>query len=472
MVNVMNRLAPGPNQQYLSPPSTLIAKGLVNAGARLKSLESLPLAAVSLAFITAVMGLPATAYAASNHDIMPVKYSPIITDSSGARTQNYCSPEIEAITRHPKKPTQLQYNIDCMMSELKAYQSVEAEGLVPYYAYKAQAWLNYAYHENSEGSMTAAGSNALAEGLTILQALRDKKIDSLLLTSDIPATSAMMRPDLWATLMGLKAHGAVTIAPREMAFSEVKLIWAAAEYCEFGWRHAREHFSAAERWINQSHEAFVGAKSDTEALALEADTVSMFKLYEPLDAKDNQCRGQAIPSMAAPITLDLPTAQVSYEVTPEESKVISLPPYFVHFALDEANLSSESQTILNKLQNDLSQLPDNLKLSNIKFDLFGYTDSRASQSYNLALSKRRTQAVADYLISQGVLAQQIMQHPEGKQSLLSEGEDKIDHALNRRVEIVLSAADMPQDIIIDNSPISKNDAINNRRYSKDLQLEK
>lgn len=412
------------------------------------------------------------ALAASNYENLPADYQPTHILVSGERSPNYCSADIEAATHHPDKPTALQYNIDCMMTELKPYQAPSNDSLTQYYAYKAQAWLNYAYHENSEGSMTTAGKYALAEGLSILQALRDNNTAALLTTSDIPPSSAMMRPDLWASLMALKANGAIKTSPRELAFSEVKLIWAAAEYCEFGWRHAREHFNASERWINQSLQAYLNTASADAALQLKQDTQKLLTLYEPLDANNNQCHGQAIPNLPTLIALPIPEAHVSYDTTPPAPKVVHLAPYLVHFALDSASLSAESKVVLDKLTDDLAQLPDALNKNDLKLELFGYTDKRASQSYNLALSRRRTQAVAEYLISQGVPAAQITQYPEGKQTLLTQGEEKIDHALNRRVEIVLSFDDAPKNIKIVTAPTTKSDTLSERRLSTDLQLEK
>lgn len=390
------------------------------------------------------MGMATSVLAASNYQQSPVKYQPSLMSASSESYPNYCTTAIELQTQHPDRPTSLQYQIDCMMTELKAYQESSQDASIQYYAYKAQAWLNYAYHENSEGSLTDASNYALAEALSILQALRDNTSEKLLVTSDIPPSSALMRPDLWATLMTLKEHGGIEVSPREMAFSEVKLVWAASEYCEFGWRHAREHFNAAERWINQSRIAVLNSATDLTASQLDKEVANLFKIYEPLDAVDNQCQGQALPRLIVKMPLVMPDATVSYEV----AEPTLLEPYFVHFALDKSELSAASKQILDQLISRLNSLPDHTSIADLKFDLYGYTDKRASQSYNLALSERRTQAVANYLVQKGVPAQRIAQHPEGKQSLLNEGDNAVEHALNRRVEIVLSVSTQADDVIV------------------------
>ena len=299
--------------------------------------------------LTMSMAVATASMAASNYQQTPVKYQPFLTSADSERYPNYCTTAIESQTQHPSRPTDLQYQIDCMMTELKAYQEASQDTSVQYYAYKAQAWLNYAYHENSEGSLTSAGNYALAEALAILQALRDNTSEQLLMTSDIPPTSALMRPDLWATLMTLKQHGGIKLSPREMAFSEVKLVWAASEYCELGWRHAREHFNAAERWINQSRIAVLNSTTDLTASQFDKEVADLFELYEPLDAVDNQCLGQAIPR---PVVM--PETKVSYDIV----EPTLLEPYFVHFALDKSELSTASKQIIDELINRLSSLPD------------------------------------------------------------------------------------------------------------------
>lgn len=62
------------------------------------------------------------------------------------------------------------------------------------------------------------------------------------------------------------------------------------------------------------------------------------------------------------------------------------------------------------------------------------------------------------------------QHPEGKQSLLNEGENAVEHALNRRVEIVLSVSTQADDVIVIDK-VDTNIAADPTLHP-DLQLEK
>ncbi len=49
----------------------------------------------------------------------------------------------------------------------------------------------------------------------------------------------------------IKNQGSFRCSYKWIAQAEVNLIWAAAEYQELGWRHAREAFAAAERLVDR-----------------------------------------------------------------------------------------------------------------------------------------------------------------------------------------------------------------------------
>lgn len=412
---------------------------------------------------TAAMGI-ATAHADtvdwhshSNAAILPVSYQP----------DSYCTAQIEANTSHPQRQSQLRHDIDCMMTELKAYQADNQPAMIRYHAYKAQGWLNYAYHEDAEGSLTRAGEYALAEGLSILTGLRNNQSSRLSSHTPIPPTSGLMRPDLWATLMGIKANGAMTATPRETAYAEVKLVWAAAEYCEFGWRHAREHFAAAERWVNQAkvtayNTAPLQAATDRQT-QLDGNIYQYQQQIVPLvsDGSRASCQGQALPVFAKPsVAIVMPTASVTYSIAQPQPQAYH--PYLVHFSLDSSALSAASKQVLDDLVASVAHNPQRQQL---QLDLYGHTDTRASVAYNLALSQRRINSVVDYLVSQGIAKTQMQAHPEGKQNLKQTGSSLTDHALNRRVEIYLS---LDGDHI--SSDTTDHNVMQQRDYS-DLQLE-
>ena len=72
-----------------------------------------------------------------------------------------------------------------------------------------------------------------------------------------------------------------------------------------------------------------------------------------------------------------------------------------------------------------------------QIEVIGYTDTTGSAEYNLALSQRRAETVADELIRQGVPATDIATIGRGEQDLLVPTADGVNEPANRRVEIVV-----------------------------------
>ncbi|MEI8616164.1 OmpA family protein [Shewanella sp. PP-He15 brown] len=69
--------------------------------------------------------------------------------------------------------------------------------------------------------------------------------------------------------------------------------------------------------------------------------------------------------------------------------------------------------------------------------LRGYSDSQGSSEYNLALSKRRTESISQYLIEHGVKPQQIIAEYYGEQDPATDNITEQHKHLNRRVQVLL-----------------------------------
>ncbi len=193
-----------------------------------------------------------------------------------------------------------QQKIDCLLTQLSFYQQQTLSSRQQYFAYKAQALFDYASYENSKNNLSVAGLQALKNGTHILKALQKSEDKDLPLITAIPSSSALMRPDLWAMLSALKDsasqyNAGTIIAPRELAFSEVALIWAATDQCQSSLDQSGLRFRMAERWLEQAHEAYVNTYDSKASVALEDLMVSYYEQYAPLDAADEVCRGQPLP---------------------------------------------------------------------------------------------------------------------------------------------------------------------------------
>lgn len=378
---------------------------------------------------------PCFSHASTASQVLPAKYSPnqyctanTTQNPSLNRDKAPQASKIEAIIPRGTAHPQLVGDISCMNQRLEPYQQATQPVHIRYQAYKARAWLTYISHEDNEQSLTAAGHFALNEALSILTALETHQADKLPINADISTTSGLKRPDLWAKLLTIKQTPAFEVLPKEIAFSEVKLIWAEAEFCEFGWRHSREHYAAAERWVDAAEITALNhpkvEKGDYKKL-----TQAYYATLTPLMAQDKACHGAVLPR------IDLPTPA---PMTPPAPIVFK--PYVVHFALDKATLTPDSQAVLMDMLHTIkaNQNASNLNMDELTFDLYGFTDKRAGADYNLALSKKRTNAVKAFLLSQGLSESQLVEHPKGMANQKQSKTDIGAHALSRRVEVYLS----------------------------------
>ena len=266
----------------------------------------------SVAIMISIMASPAHAELSS---AVPTQYKP------GA----YCSSDTEAVVPVIAKGTQNKAfvaDVFCIRKQLQPYQSEHQPINTRFQAYKADAWLSYVAHERNEASLTKASRYALAEALSIVEALKTNQVDKLPLTADIPPTSGLQRPDLWASLLTIKQTPAFTPLVKTVADSEVKLIWAEAEFCEFGWRHSREHYSAADRWVATAELTALNT-SGVDKQSFNALKTQYLARLKPLAATKNSkesCRGAVLPyieppkvGMAepSPQTLTLPVVPVA-----------------------------------------------------------------------------------------------------------------------------------------------------------------
>lgn len=290
-------------------------------------------------------------------------------------------------------------------------QRQAASGQERYQAYKGQMWLSYARHEISEGSLSSAGQEAWQQAQGIAQALQQRQ--PLPLATPVLSVSQVMRRDLWQQIEYFKQQGALERAPEPLAQAEVMLVWAAAEYCELGWRHAREHFQAVERAVYQV----------AQASAIQPGAAAPAWHPEQLPALQ-QLNGQGCSGVNPefwPLAADPAAAGVRL------SNV-------VHFASDSADLSRESQKVLDQFIAVFTQYPQ------MQVTLLGYTDKRATQEYNLALAQRRIQSVQDYLAAQGIAAQRMQSEAKGAVDLQADENFRLAAAKSRRVVLQLSSS--------------------------------
>ncbi len=110
----------------------------------------------------------------------------------------------------------------------------------------------------------------------------------------------------------------------------------------------------------------------------------------------------------------------------------------------QLTLSSEASFDVNRADVKPAFRPTLQKLGDVckkynrtNLTVIGHTDSTGSADYNRQLSQRRAQAVADYLIDQGVSPDRIRVVAQGEDKPRADNTTAAGRQLNRRVEILI-----------------------------------
>ncbi|HJU09496.1 MAG TPA: OmpA family protein [Candidatus Binataceae bacterium] len=102
----------------------------------------------------------------------------------------------------------------------------------------------------------------------------------------------------------------------------------------------------------------------------------------------------------------------------------------VRFDFNRYNIRPEDAAVLDEAAATLKENPG------VKVDVNGYTDAVGSAAYNLRLSQKRAEAVADYLEKDGISADRLEPHGYGKTDFVATNSTSEGRAQNRRVELV------------------------------------
>jgi outer membrane protein OmpA-like peptidoglycan-associated protein len=100
----------------------------------------------------------------------------------------------------------------------------------------------------------------------------------------------------------------------------------------------------------------------------------------------------------------------------------------INFASGSSDIPADNKAILDQAATLLN------KVSGVKLNVGGHTDSTGNAASNKALSQRRAQAVVDYLTSKGVDASKLVAHGHGSDQPVAENTTDEGRFKNRRIE--------------------------------------
>jgi outer membrane protein OmpA-like peptidoglycan-associated protein len=119
------------------------------------------------------------------------------------------------------------------------------------------------------------------------------------------------------------------------------------------------------------------------------------------------------------------------EVQRQGDTIQLIMPGNITFATDSADIASSFYTPLNNLAGSFRQYNQN------SIEIVGHTDSTGNHAYNMGLSQRRAQSVANYLMAQGVDASRLSTRGAGPDQPIASNATADGRAQNRRVEVTL-----------------------------------
>ena len=129
-----------------------------------------------------------------------------------------------------------------------------------------------------------------------------------------------------------------------------------------------------------------------------------------------------------------PVVKASLEQNEVPAKFLEM----ADFAVRNVYFDTNKDDIRNEHIRELDQLSEFLvKYPEVKIQMTGHTDERASNEYNIELSKRRIESVMFYLINRGVSRRQIISEYYGETLPADYRKSESSYQLNRRVELKL-----------------------------------
>ena len=132
----------------------------------------------------------------------------------------------------------------------------------------------------------------------------------------------------------------------------------------------------------------------------------------------------------------MPASEIASTLRSTASRAFGVKPAVslrIGFDLDKATLNPAGERQARELGQALSGMQGK------SFQIVGHTDKQGDDAYNQRLSVRRAETVRDFLVSSfGLNASLLRTEGRGERELLYPGDTAEDHALNRRVEVVVA----------------------------------
>ncbi|MDD4978463.1 MAG: OmpA family protein [Gallionella sp.] len=279
-----------------------------------------------------------------------------------------------------------------------------------YHLAKARAWLDLALSEYHQTDTSGLMFAAIVQAETLITALENKQPDITMDTPNALQGTEVVRTDLWDKVALAKQNLNFKCGQRQLAETEVALVWAGHEKLEAGWSHAESYARSAEDSLYNAQVNMDNCGKD--------------------DAKAKELAAAAF---AAAGTGD------GVGVRNVEKFTLSGDAMFV-FGTDQ--LIAGAAASLDKLADAIKEWT---AVKEVK--LIGYTDrlrTDGNEAKNQQLSEARAESIKRYLVGKGIAEDKITTSGGGSSKPVVTCSSKVSKAKqvaclqpNRRVEITL-----------------------------------
>ena len=215
--------------------------------------------------------------------------------------------------------------------------------------------------------------------------------------------------------------------PKEFAQTETAI--ATAEKSE-GSQYCPETIAKAKELAKKAVETYWACRTE-EAMEMLAHARALSMTAE-ICAKPRPAKVSAPPApKPVPVVVPPPAPKVAAAPPPAVGTcIVRIKDVF--FGFDSAQLTSDGKEVVDAYLHILSSYPD------MNVEIGGHTDDIGPEDYNLKLSERRAQSVADHLLARGVpndRIKRVVGYGETKPLLANDSREN--RAINRRVEVLV-----------------------------------
>lgn len=205
-----------------------------------------------------------------------------------------------------------------------------------------------------------------------------------------------------------------------------------------GAQYAPEKIARARELGKKAVEIYWGCRTE-EAMAMLAEARGLARQAElakappkprpaPVAVAPAKPKPAPAPAKKPPVVAAVPKPVAV--PAPAPKKIIILKG--VNFAFDSAELTFQSQAVLDEQVAVLEKEPD------VKVKIAGHADSIGAEDHNQRLSEKRAAAVIQYLISKGITPERLTPAGYGESRPIATNWTEEGRAKNRRVELKVS----------------------------------